>query len=261
MSAIFKIVPAALIKQLAQDFNGGLRSVELSLRHIQIVNKNDDLLAKRSTKVARSSLLNFAVNDFLNLIAVGLRRETNLNRAVDFLVKLLGKHILNVGCLARSCGSDKESRDFVMDAELLNETVSDNVNSGHNNLGRLRFFGESIDGFLVDRVHPVFPLVAIDMVTVIVNETSVHLGGQKLLVSREFLDSFETSIANLLEELIEWASIVSGNCYAERPNDGEEEARINDLVASLALKFGWVGEVGVIENFELRRPQTQESLN
>ena len=72
MSAIFEIVPAALIKQLAQDFNGGLRAVELSLRHIQIVNKNDDLLAKRSTKVARSSLLNFAVNDFLNLIAVGL---------------------------------------------------------------------------------------------------------------------------------------------------------------------------------------------
>ena len=148
-----------------------------------------------------------------------------------------------------------------MDAELLNETVSDNVNSGHNNLGRLGFFGESINGFLVDGVHPVFPLVAINMVTVVVDETSVHLGGQKLLVSREFLDSFETSVAHLLEKLIKWASIVSGNRNAERPNDGEEEARINDLVASFALKFGWVGKVRVIENFELRRPQTQESLN
>jgi len=72
MSAVFEIVPAALIKQLTQDFNGRLRSIKLSLRHIEIVNKNDDLLTKRRTEITSSSLLNFSVNDFLNLIAARL---------------------------------------------------------------------------------------------------------------------------------------------------------------------------------------------
>ena len=99
MLGIFQVVPTTLIEHLAQDFNGRLRTVRLDLRHVEIIDEDDNLLAHTCTENASTSFFKSAIDDVLHLIAACLRGKSNLNTLVLVLiwsVKLIVEDILDV---------------------------------------------------------------------------------------------------------------------------------------------------------------------
>ena len=88
-------------------------------------------------------------------------------------------------------------------------TISDGINSGDDELLWDGSLGELVDLFLVGEVHPVLPLVGLGEVAVVVNGTSVESWGNDLIL--ELCNAVNLTIAELLEELIEWASTGSSN--------------------------------------------------
>ena len=177
MLVILQIVPATLIEHLAEDLNGGLCAVLLNLRHVEIIDEDDDLLAHAGTEYTSSALLKLVVNDFLNLVAAGLSGETDLNELIlgfIFSVQLVHKNVLDINGLARACGTDEERRYLVNDTELLDEAVTDSVNGCDDDLLDFSIFAEVIYLILVGVSHPIAPLVLLHVVEVVVNETSIE---------------------------------------------------------------------------------------
>ena len=82
MFAVLEIVPATLVEHLTQDLNWRLSSVLFNDWHVEIIDKNDNFLAESGSKNTVSSFIEFAVDDVLNLIAVGLCGKANLDRLV-----------------------------------------------------------------------------------------------------------------------------------------------------------------------------------
>ena len=86
---IFSVVPASLINKLSQDFNRWLRTIFLLLGHIKIINKNYASHAKSRTEMVFSALIEFHVHDVLDLVAMGLGRESNFNDEPCRRIKLV----------------------------------------------------------------------------------------------------------------------------------------------------------------------------
>ena len=82
MLGILEVVPAALVEHLTQDLDGRLSSVLLYFGHVQIVDEDNNLVAETGSENTVSSLVELAIDDVLNLVAMGLCRETDLNRLV-----------------------------------------------------------------------------------------------------------------------------------------------------------------------------------
>jgi len=188
MLVVSQIIPAALIEHLAEDLNGRLCAVLLDLRHVEIIDEDDDLLAHAGAEHTSSSLLKLIVNDVLNLVAASLSGETDLNELVlDFIfsVQLVHKNVLDIDRLSRAGGTDEERRDLVNDAELLDEAIADSVNGRDDDLLDSNIFTEVIDLVLVGVSHPAAPLVLLYVVEVVVNGTSIEACGKKLFVTLE----------------------------------------------------------------------------
>jgi hypothetical protein len=66
-----------------------------------------------------------------------------------------------------------------------------------------------VDLLLVGEVHPVLPFVGLGEVAVVVNGTSVESIGQDFVL--KLWNTVNLTIAELLEELIEWASAGGSN--------------------------------------------------
>ena len=178
MLVVSQFIPATLVKHLPQNFNRGLSTVLLDFRHIQVINKDYNLMPEASPEDTSAAFVESSVNDILHLIAGRLGRETDLNRLVRLIfvtcVQLVHEDVLNVDRLSGTCRADKERGDLVVDAELLDIAVSHGVDRGDNDLLRLRVAGEVIDFVFVDIRHPVLPLSALDIIEVIVDQTSVE---------------------------------------------------------------------------------------
>ena len=136
MLVILQIVPSLLLHHLSQDFDGRLRTELLELWHVQIVDKDDHLHAEPSAKDSLPSLLKFAIDDVLHLVAAGLGREANLYGAEFLSRQLAEQDILNIFGFPCTGWPAEKSWDFVLDAVLLNEAVADRINRCHNNILR-----------------------------------------------------------------------------------------------------------------------------
>ena len=79
MLVISQLIPSTLVKHLTQDLDRRLSTVLFDLGHVEIIDKDHDLMAKTSTKYAISSLLKFTIDDVLHLVATSLGRESNLD--------------------------------------------------------------------------------------------------------------------------------------------------------------------------------------
>lgn len=96
MLLVFVIIPTTLCHKLSQNFDWRLGTVFFFLWHIKIIDKDDTFHTKTWTVNTSSDLVKFQVNNILNLVAMSLGTETNLNRHVVFPRKLVEKYILNV---------------------------------------------------------------------------------------------------------------------------------------------------------------------
>ena len=65
MTNLFGLDCTFVIEPLSDEFNRRLSSVDLESRHVEIINKEDELLAERRTKHALPSLVQLAVDDVL----------------------------------------------------------------------------------------------------------------------------------------------------------------------------------------------------
>ena len=73
---LFKVVKPFLVKQLAQKLKGRLRSIFLLDRHVQVINKSNQLRAGfRPQNVLASSFVQLAFDLLLHLAACGPRTE------------------------------------------------------------------------------------------------------------------------------------------------------------------------------------------
>jgi len=108
MLVILSIVPSTLINELPQDLNWWLSAISLLLWHVEIIDEDDASHTESWTVVIFSPLIEFHIDNVLDVIAVGLGRESDFNNEPFVSWELSGQDILDVGCLTSSCGSNKE---------------------------------------------------------------------------------------------------------------------------------------------------------
>ena len=82
LGVILQIVPVPMIKPLAQQLDWRLSSISLTLRHVQIIHKNDALLTHRGSEYSLATLIQLAHDDILCLLRRGLRGEVDGERLV-----------------------------------------------------------------------------------------------------------------------------------------------------------------------------------
>lgn len=106
MLVVFSVIPSSLIDKLSQDLNWWLGS-EVWLWHVQVINKDNTSHSEPWTKVILSSLIQLHVNNVLDLVAMSLSREPDLDHQEFVSGKLVLENILNVRCLTCSSWPDK----------------------------------------------------------------------------------------------------------------------------------------------------------
>jgi len=79
MLLFFQVVPTALCAELSQNFDRGLRSIRLLLWHVQVVHKDNAFHAQSRSVDSRPDFVELHVDDILDLVAMSLSRETNLD--------------------------------------------------------------------------------------------------------------------------------------------------------------------------------------
>lgn len=102
------LVPAALVDQLSQNFNWRLCTIVLFLWHVEIVDEDNATHAKFGSEVVLPTLVQLHIDDVLNLVGMGLGRETDLNGDVLLSIKLVQKDVLDVGGFSGTGGADEE---------------------------------------------------------------------------------------------------------------------------------------------------------
>lgn len=108
MLVIFSIIPSTLINELPQDLNWWLGAVSLLLWHVEIIDEDDASHTESWSEMVFSPLIEFHIDNVLDVVAVGLGRESHLDDEPLVGWEFLGQHILDVGRLTSTCRSDKE---------------------------------------------------------------------------------------------------------------------------------------------------------
>jgi len=137
-------------------------------------------MTKASAKDTSSTLVELVVNDVLNLVAASLSREANLDGLVllEFtFIELVHEDILDVDRFACTSGAHKESWNLIDDAEFLDVAVSDSVDRRDNDLLHNLVLAKVVNLVFIDRVHPVRPLILVAIIDVVIDGTSIELGG------------------------------------------------------------------------------------
>mmetsp|Transcript_74194 Transcript_74194/g.176947 ORF Transcript_74194/g.176947 Transcript_74194/m.176947 type:complete len:217 (-) Transcript_74194:647-1297(-) len=89
------LIPALSVHPLAEQLNRWLSTILLLGRHVQIIDEQQALLAKRRSIGALLSLVKLAINDVLRLVRVGLGTERKRDHCVLVFVKPLQQLLLN----------------------------------------------------------------------------------------------------------------------------------------------------------------------
>lgn len=110
-----KVVPSSTIHPLPQQFNGRLCSVLLFLRHIQIINEDNNLAFPFFWPIEAlpPSRAHFAVDQSLHLVCRGLPGEGSGQEGVGLVIVVyshLVRHIYGFSC---SCWTDEQNMQVV----------------------------------------------------------------------------------------------------------------------------------------------------
>lgn len=99
MLVVSQVIPSTLIQHLAKNLDRRLSTVLFDLGHVQVIDENDDSLAKAGSEYTSAALFKLVVNDILDLVAVSLGREADLNELeLDLVasIQLVHQHVLDV---------------------------------------------------------------------------------------------------------------------------------------------------------------------
>jgi len=258
MLLVFVVVPAALRHKLSKNFNGGLRTIRLNLRHVQVIDKDNALHAEAGTESTHADLVELAIDNVLHLVAMSLSGETNLNNQVLLTRQCVQEHILNVDRLASTGRSNNESGDVLIDAVLLQVGVADLVHSCHNDVLNLRVFGELVDVFFVGKVHPRLPVILLREVHIVENCATVHNTRHDLAVV-ELLDVVDLAIADFLHLEVDGSAVLRVHHAADRPNKRPQEATVNNRDVGLLIVL-FHGSL-ILKYLKLGAPKLQHSVN
>ena len=79
MLVVLAVIPTTLVHELTKNLDGRLGTVLFDFWHVEIIDEDDSAFRVHRAEVASATLLKRVVNNVLHLVAVGLRRETDLN--------------------------------------------------------------------------------------------------------------------------------------------------------------------------------------
>lgn len=122
-----EIKPASIVHPLSQQFNGWLRAKLFLLRHVKVVDENNDFIFTFfwPEVTFSSSGTNFWIDKSLHLIGVGLSWKGCCEESVLWIVIIVVKLIGNVDGLARTSGSTEENVHVIFDVKIEEIIVSD----------------------------------------------------------------------------------------------------------------------------------------
>jgi len=165
------IIPALVIKPLADQLDRGLSTVLLLLGHVQIINKDTVFLARRRAEDTFTPLLKFLIKSILHLVSASLSRESQRNGLVVF-THLSVQHVLNVDSFTCTSGTGGKNVLSIGNKKFLNELHSDGVKGGHNDFGvdSLGVNLKWLDNFSPDLPFFGFLVEAVIVTTAIVRE-------------------------------------------------------------------------------------------
>ena len=133
---LISVVPALMVHPLADELNWWLSLVLLFLRHVEIINKDTELLSSWWSEHTLSSLLHSFIKGILGLVGTGLSRECHWNGLV-VLSHLLVKQVANVDGLACSSWSWAKNVFSIGDQELLDVLHPDRIECWYNDVSVL----------------------------------------------------------------------------------------------------------------------------
>ena len=120
----FSVVPSLMVHPLADKLNRRLSEVLFSLRHVQIIDKDDIFLAGGRSENTLSTLLKLFIETILGLVGRGLSGESDGDHSVLF-GHLRVEHVNEVDSLAGTGRSRGKNVLAVKDEQLLDVLHSD----------------------------------------------------------------------------------------------------------------------------------------
>eukprot|EP00976_Prorocentrum_cordatum_P005192 102756-Prorocentrum_minimum.AAC.2 len=152
---VVAVVPPLVVRVLAKQLHGRLRTVRLQDGHVQVVHHDDALLAHRGAKLALAPLVQLAVNQELRGVGAGAGGEGHKVEHVVLLAEALHQVPVHVHTLARARGPHKQDHLVVLDSDVQQEGRARSVHCGDDQLRKLRVVR---DGGSVQRRCPLGPL-------------------------------------------------------------------------------------------------------
>ena len=217
----FTVVPAFMVKPLADELNRRLREVNFPLGHVQVINEDDELLASGWAEHTLSTLLKLLIETVLRLVGAGLSREGDRDHRV-LLRHLLVEHVNDVDGLTDTGGTWRQDVLTVEDEQLLDVLHSDGIECWHDDLSVL---GSGVNGVLTDGLVPPDPLLVSLLIAVVVDR-SFKRHTVFIVLAHELAHVVAETFATLRRR-----------CAANRPDDGEDEKRLEHLLKILNLSL------------------------
>mmetsp|Transcript_27981 Transcript_27981/g.68358 ORF Transcript_27981/g.68358 Transcript_27981/m.68358 type:complete len:434 (+) Transcript_27981:5687-6988(+) len=244
-----EIVPPVVVHELPEDLDGRLRAVDLLCGHVEVVDKDNSLLAHGGPVDALAALVELGVNDVLRLQRGGLRGEAEGDDGELVLVQPVEQVVVDVDRLARPRGPHEQQphavegvRELrVLHADVEEEGVPGGVDGGDNDLVRLEVLRKG-----VARHHcgPQHPLLGLYRVAVLVDGALLGEGvGDHVAPAVALLvvgrgDGPGGALADEVRHL------VAARCVdraAHAPREGEEEDALHDGEGGLLVERKLVG--------------------
>ena len=200
---------------MAEHFHGRLSAVGLSLRHVEIVHVDVELLARGRTVDSLAALVHLGVQEILGLVGTGVRRECQCER--DYVathhasLHLGSTHqvLIDVDRLTRTSSTHHQCVLVIRQKQVEDVGVTDRVIRGDDNLRKGQF---RVDLELVDDLHPLHPLLRIGQEQIVIHHTG--LGKRVLELVREEL---------LTQESIKLVASIFVGGRADTPDERKDE--------------------------------------
>jgi hypothetical protein len=196
-----------MVEPLAEKLNGRLSEILFLLGHVQIINKDAKLLARRRTENTFTSLLKFLIKSILDLVSTGLSGESQRNSLV-VLRHFLVQHVCNIDSFTGTSRTRGKNVLSVTHEQFLDVFHADRIESGHNDfrVGMLLVNFERLHG-----VGPNDPLLGFLVEAVVV--ASALVGELELVVFAHDFTKFH----------IKFVSAISSGGAASGPDSRENE--------------------------------------
>jgi len=236
------LVPAGVVHELTEQFNGRLGTILFLGRHVEIIDEDDVLLAERWAIDTLTSLFEFVIEVILGLISRCLGREAH-DEGLIFFRHLEGHQFGDVDGFTGTGGTGHQNVLVVHDKGPHQVLHTDGVLGGHDNFS---IGNVGVDDVLVDGGEPGDPFTCLKVVLPVVH----------LLFLREVSDSVLGHA--LTAPFVPSLTANSISCATDRPGQAEEEDVLELLLQFLNLFRSNLLDLGLNVLDEIAVKETHE---